>query len=313
MDADRLVADPDVVLDAVGQVEPARHRDRVPGLRGAAQEDLIRPRCEHALPLGELGRRVVRERPVTGAVRVDVPVADLHVQEVGEPEEPVDELAHRPVVEAVRGVRLDDRPPVHDEHPVGERHGLRLVVRHEDDGEVELPLQLLDLEAHRLPQLGIQVRERFVQEHHPGVGHDGPGQRDSLLLPAAQIRGKDGLKARQVGVLERLRDRLRHIASGPALDAQRERHVLEDVQVWPYGERLEHHTEPAVLRRQVEVAVPHGDRSVAEPDLARGQVLEAGDHPQRGGLAAPRRAEEGEALPFLDGQVHVADGQHALA
>ena len=43
-----------------------------------------------------------------------------------------------------------------------------------------------------------------------------------------------------------------------------------------------------------------------------GDVLEAGDHPQRGRLAAPRRADEHQELAVLDAQVEVVDGPCAV-
>ena len=41
-------------------------------------------------------------------------------------------------------------------------------------------------------------------------------------------------------------------------------------------------------------------RSVAEADLAAVELAEAGDHAQQRGLAAARRAEQGEELAVLD-------------
>jgi hypothetical protein len=39
-------------------------------------------------------------------------------------------------------------------------------------------------------------------------------------------------------------------------------------------------------------------------------ILETGDHPQRGGLATPRRAEDGDypALPHVEAEVIQGDG-----
>jgi hypothetical protein len=46
-----------------------------------------------------------------------------------------------------------------------------------------------------------------------------------------------------------------------------------------------------------------------EQQLARRDVLQAGDHAQQGGLAAARRADEDAELALLDRQVGVLDGQ----
>src|SRR5690606_35585196 len=47
-----------------------------------------------------------------------------------------------------------------------------------------------------------------------------------------------------------------------------------------------------------------------EPDLAARRLLEAGDHPQQGGLAAAGGPEEREHRALLDLQAHVVDGHH---
>ena len=49
---------------------------------------------------------------------------------------------------------------------------------------------LNDLEkcrTHLHPEIGIEIRERFVQEQNLGLQRQSPGQRDPLLLPAAQL------------------------------------------------------------------------------------------------------------------------------
>ena len=47
--------------------------------------------------------------------------------------------------------------------------------------------------------------------------------------------------------------------------------------------------------------------------VARGGLLEAGDHPQHRGLARSRGAEDREQLAVLDGQVGALDGDDHVA
>ncbi len=49
--------------------------------------------------------------------------------------------------------------------------------------------------------------------------------------------------------------------------------------------------------------VAPGDVLPVEQDLAAGDSLQPGDHAQRGGLAAARRAEQHHELAIVDGQV----------
>jgi hypothetical protein len=50
--------------------------------------------------------------------------------------------------------------------------------------------------------------------------------------------------------------------------------------------------------------------SIAQPDLARVELLEPGDAAQQGGLAAARGAEKHEELARGDRQAHVVEGAH---
>src|SRR5207237_4800293 len=54
------------------------------------------------------------------------------------------------------------------------------------------------------------------------------------------------------------------------------------------------------------------DDAVADQDLARGDVLEPRDHPQRGRLAAPRGPDEHHELAFANLEREVADGLDAV-
>ena len=94
---------------------------------------------------------------------------------------------------------------------------------------------------------------------------------------------------------------LRHL-----LQAQAERDVLVDREVRVERVALEDHGDVAVARRDVV------DDPVADPDCALRDVLEAGDHPEGGRLAAARRADEDHELSVLDFQVEPVDGSRAV-
>src|SRR5690606_22855334 len=78
--------------------------------------------------------------------------------------------------------------------------------------------------------------------------------------------------------------------------------VLAHRHVRVEGVVLEDHRDVAVLR------CPLVDHLAADLQLPRGDVLEAGDHPQRGRLAAARGADQDHELAVADLQVHVLDG-----
>ena len=89
-------------------------------------------------------------------------------------------------------------------------------------------------------------------------------------------------------------------SAGTPLHAQAELDVLRDRLVRKQSVALEHHAEAAVARLEIV------DHAAVDADLARGRVLEAGDHAQRRGLAAAGRTDEHHELAVLDGEGEIA-------
>ena len=48
-------------------------------------------------------------------------------------------------------------------------------------------VQLLDLGAHGDAQLGVEVRQRLVEQEHLRVAHDGAAHGDALALAAREL------------------------------------------------------------------------------------------------------------------------------
>ena len=76
----------------------------------------------------------------------------------------------------------------HDRDAVGEGERLALVVGDEDGAEPQTGVQLVELGPHLVAQPGVEVAQRLVEEHDVGAGDEAPGERDALLLAAAQLR-----------------------------------------------------------------------------------------------------------------------------
>ena len=130
------------------------------------------PRCRRgrARPRNEIGRRL-----------------DLSLDEGRAADEPGDEPVGGALVQVLLRADLPHGAVVHDDQPVGHGQRLLLVVRDHDGREPELPLQLADLDANLLAQLGIEVGERLVEQQHVGPEDERAGQRHTLLLAAGQL------------------------------------------------------------------------------------------------------------------------------
>ena len=114
------------------------------------------------------------------------------------------------------------------------------------------------------------------------------GERDALPLAAGELARAGpcrGRRARPARASRTTRWSMR--GSVEALAAQAEADVAADVEVLEERVALEDRVDVALVRRRA------GDVLAADEDRAGRRVAEAGDHPQRGGLAAARRARAG--------------------
>ena len=158
-----------------------------------------------------------------------------------------------------------------------------------------------DLRARLHAQLGIEVGERLVHEEDGRLTHDGATQGDALALAAGELAR---LAVEQVLAGEhgrRLVDAALDLGLGRLAQLQAEGHVVVHGHVRVQRVALEDHGDVAVLGGDVV------DDPVADGERALGDLLEAGDHAQRGGLAAARRADQDHELPVLDLEVQVVD------
>ena len=100
-----------------------------------------------------------------------------------------DEAVGRPVVDVVRRVELLDDAGMHDGDAVGERQRLDLVVGDVDHRRLAEPLmQALQLDAKLGAELGVEVRQRLVEEEDVDVAHQRAADRDALALAAGKLR-----------------------------------------------------------------------------------------------------------------------------
>ena len=232
--------------------------------------------------------RIVLEEPARDRVR--------DADEVGH------EAVDRSLVELGRLALLLDPPVVHDDDDVRHRQRLLLVVGHVHERDPDLLLERLELELHLLAQLEVERAERLVEEEDGRVVDERPGERDTLLLAAGQLPGAAGAVARQPHELERLAHAMRLVVLADALLPQPVADVLGDGHVREQGVVLEHRVDVTAVRRDAR------DRLPGEVDLARGRLLEAGDHAQRRRLPAAGRAEERVERAASDLEVHGVDG-----
>ncbi len=216
-----------------------------------------------------------------------------------------DEAVRRMVEELDRRADLLNHALVHHRDPVAGGHRLLLVVGHEDRGDAEAPLQLLQFLPRLHAQLGVEVGQRLVEQQDLRLDRESARDRHALLLAPGKLAGAARLEPGELHQLEHGRHLAPDVvARQPAL-LQPERHVLRDRHVRPQRVVLEHHAHVAPPRRhRADVAAP-------DQHLARLVAVEARDEPQQSRLAGTGRAEQREELARRHGKRDVA--QHLRA
>ena len=224
----------------------------------------------------------------------------------GAADERCHEQVRRREVQLLRRCHLLEDAVAHDRHAVTHRHRLHLVVGDVHHRGAEASLQLDDVGAHLDAELGVEVRQRLVHQEHPRRAHDGAAHRHPLTLPARQRLGEPvevlGEPEHLGGVLDAtLRLGLVHLG-----DLEGEPDVLAHGHVRVERVVLEDHGDVAVAGRQVV------DDLVVDAQLTVGDLLEPGEHPQRGRLAAPGGPDEHHELTVRDVEVESVDGLRSV-
>ena len=88
------------------------------------------------------------------------------------------------MIDLIRRSYLLQPAEVQDGDPVAEPHRLDLVVRDVDGRGGQALLELLELEARRGAELGVEVGERLVEQEDLRLADERAGERDSLTLAA---------------------------------------------------------------------------------------------------------------------------------
>ena len=100
-----------------------------------------------------------------------------------------DEHVDRPLVQLARRGDLLEHALAQHGDTVAERHRLGLVVGDVDRGRLHPAVHPQDLGAHLAAQLGVEVRQRLVEQEGVGVAHDRTPHRHSLTLATREVGG----------------------------------------------------------------------------------------------------------------------------
>src|SRR5438105_8205773 len=205
------------------------------------------------------------------------------------------------VVDVDRRVELLDAAVIHHGDPIGDAHGLVLMVRDEKGRQAELALQALDLDLHVQPQPLVQRAERLIEQQHGGLDGQGPRDGDALLLAAGQLTRQPVTEVGETHHLQKAVDGLPDVRARPPAGLQPVRDVAGDRQVRKERVALEDDADVAEIGGQLI------DGLAVDAHRAVTLANEPGHHPQQRRLAAPRGTEQGDDLAGAHGQRHPGD------
>ena len=269
------------------------HGSRAHGDDGLVPDREIVARREHARP----DAAVLEHETIAVAAR------DRAVDDVVVAHEAGDELGLRPGRDRQRVGHLLDARVVHDDDPVGHRERFFLVVRHVDEGQPELALEVPQLDAHPQLQEPVEVAERLVEQERLRLRDQHARQSDALLLPARELPRPALAELLEADHVERFQREPAALPLPHPVHLQPELDVLEHRPVREQREVLEDGRRGPLVGRE------RDERLSVEEDVPARREVVAADHPERGRLAATRRAEQDHVLAVVDVQVEVVHGE----
>src|SRR5215470_3410099 len=179
-------------------------------------------------------------------------------------------------------------------------------------GDFETLDQLAQLETSFLPELCVQVAQRFVEQQYAGLFDQRAGEGEPLLLAAAEKGSGAASEAIELNQRERsgnflvnlwLRQARLHLSQGKG-------DVFKDIQMRPNGIGLKDHADVSFVRRYDNLRRRREDQVIADKDFSLVWCLQTGHRSQGGSFAAAARAEQRMELTLLDFQVDTADRVH---
>ncbi len=152
-----------------------------------------------------------------------------------------------------------------------------------------------------LAHLGVERAEGLIEQQHPRLHRQGPGQGHALSLAAGELGRIAIAEALQLHQLQQLIDAPTDRLVLPAAQLQAKADVLAHGAVLEQGEVLEHKAHLAFLHRA------RGGLLAGDPDPPRISLFQAGDQSQQGALAGTGGSEQGHQRAGVDIKGDVVD------
>ena len=179
----------------------------------------------------------------------------------------------------------------------------------DDDGDahglVDGPQQLQDGAGG----IGVQGAGGLIAQQILGIGGQGPGDSNPLLLAAGELGGELVRLVLQTHQLQKISGPLLRLPLLYAGDLQREAHVLQHTSLLQQVEALEDHGNTSAHFQQLRLR-QGGHVPAVDDDLAGAGPLQQVDAADEGAFAGAGKADDTENLAVVDGKVDIPQGFH---
>jgi hypothetical protein len=195
---------------------------------------------------------------------------------------------------------LFDPALVHHDDQVGRRHRFHMVMRDIDGGEFVPRMQPPDLAAHLVAEIGVEVRQRLVEQQRGRLHDKRARECHALLLTAGELMWIAVSERRETRDVEDRAHARVPIRPGRFACLQPIRDVRGDGHMRPERVILKNHRHVASFGRHDRAR--RGQQTVADADRTPIGRHEAGEQPQGRRLPAPGWPEQAGQFTMLDGQ-----------
>ena len=176
---------------------------------------------------------------------------------------------------------------------------------HVKDRRPQIMMQALDLGSHFDPQLGIQIGKRLIQQKDFGIGYDGSGDGDTLLLSAGQFRRIPLRIFRDPHPFKRVHHFGPDLILGPFFYHKAKGHVVKDRHMRPQRVRLKHQIHAALAGLLKVVFLGIDDVLPIQIDISALGIFKACHNAQSGGLAASGRPQQCKEISIFRYKVDI--------
>ena len=179
-------------------------------------------------------------------------------------------------------------------------------MRDKKRGDAQFTVQFLNLQACARAQLGVQVRERFVEQKYLRLAHDGAAHGHTLALATREFAWLAVQQRAQLQDVGGLVDPRINLVLGQLGDFQTIGHVVVHAHVRIQGVVLKDHGDVTLGGLQ------RIDQTATDVHFAFGDVFEPRHHAQQSALAAAAGAHDDDEFTVCNLHVHAVDDLHRL-